>query len=110
MSLNWIDVAAVEALGAGRLTVMVDGDAIVVVRVAGALHAFEDRCTHDGATLEGGELESDADDPAGGVVTCPRHGARFCLRTGAALSPPAYEPIRVYPVRTSGSRIEIAVE
>jgi 3-phenylpropionate/trans-cinnamate dioxygenase ferredoxin subunit len=110
MPLHWIDVASVAALGTGRLTVMVEGEPVVVVRVADALHAFEDRCTHDGATLEGAELESDAADPAGGVVICPRHGARFCLRTGAALSPPAYEPIRVYPVRTTGARIEIAVE
>ena len=40
-------------------------------------------------------------------ITCPRHGARFCLRTGDALSPPAYEPLRIFEVRESGGRIEI---
>ena len=41
------------------------------------------------AELAGGEIED-------GQIICPRHGARFCLRTGEALTPPAYEPVRVY--------------
>jgi 3-phenylpropionate/trans-cinnamate dioxygenase ferredoxin subunit len=41
----------------------------------------------------------------GDVVICPRHGARFCLRTGAALTPPAYEPVRTYPTRVNDNGI-----
>jgi 3-phenylpropionate/trans-cinnamate dioxygenase ferredoxin subunit len=40
-------------------------------------------------------------------VICPRHGARFCLRTGAALTPPAYEPVRTYATRINNGVIEV---
>jgi 3-phenylpropionate/trans-cinnamate dioxygenase ferredoxin subunit len=43
------------------------------------------------------------------VVVCPRHGARFCLKTGSPLSPPAYEPIKIFSVREHDGRIELAL-
>lgn len=73
-----------------------------MVRVGGTLYAFEDRCTHDGESLSGAEL---AGAEAAPQVVCPRHGARFALATGAALSPPAYEPLRVFAVREDAGRI-----
>lgn len=104
---RWLDVGALASLeGDGRLEAEVDGDYVAVVQLAGELHAFEDRCTHDGESLAGAEVEADVTTPCG-VVVCPRHGARFCLATGAALSPPAYEPIKVFAVRTRAGRIEV---
>lgn len=101
---HWIDVgAAAELLSAAHLSSEVDGCAITIVRVADSLYAFEDRCTHDGEPLTDAEI--DPNDAAGPVVICPRHGARFCLRDGAALTPPAYEPVRVFPVREADGRI-----
>ena len=38
-------------------------------------------------------------------IICPRHGAHFCLRTGEALTPPAYEPLRTFEVREENGRI-----
>ena len=58
------------------------------------LHAIEDRCTHDDGPLCEGEW-----DPPRCEVVCPRHGSRFDLRTGAALTLPAYLPVATYPVR-----------
>ena len=78
----------------------VDGTAVAVFNVAGSLHAIEDVCTHDGGQLTGGTVEGDE-------VVCPRHGARFCIRTGAALTPPAYEPTAVFPVRVRDGLIEV---
>ena len=49
-------------------------------------------------TIAGGTVE-------GGEIVCPRHGARFCLRTGQALTPPAYEPIRVFETKISDGRL-----
>jgi 3-phenylpropionate/trans-cinnamate dioxygenase ferredoxin component len=60
----------------------------------------EDVCTHDGGGLAGGAVEGDQ-------VICPRHGARFCLRTGRALSAPAYEPVRSYMTRVSDGVVEV---
>lgn len=96
---QWVDLGSAAELGArGVLAGEIDGLPVSVVRVADALHAFEDRCTHDGESLAGGEIEDTQ-------VICPRHGARFCLRTGEALTPPAYEPIRVFRVREHEGRV-----
>jgi 3-phenylpropionate/trans-cinnamate dioxygenase ferredoxin subunit len=101
----WTDLGSVaELLSAGHLDGEVDGYPATVVRIAGRLHAFEDRCTHDGESLAGAEIEPGAAAP---VVVCPRHGARFCLLRGEALSPPAYEPIRIFAVRERAGRIEV---
>ena len=105
---QWLDVAAASALPEGeRLEIEIDGWYVTVVRHQGALHAYEDRCTHDDAPLADAELSDDTEAPCG-VVVCPRHGARFCLKTGAALGPPAYEPIKIFVVREQAGRIEIA--
>jgi 3-phenylpropionate/trans-cinnamate dioxygenase ferredoxin component len=102
--VQWVDLGAVDSTAAGEwLTGELDGCPVAVVRVAGVLHAFEDRCTHDGQSLAGAELE-------GCTVICPRHGARFSLETGAALSPPAYEPVRIFPVREAGARVLVGYE
>lgn len=104
---HWVDVGSLAALSTqGRLDVELDGDWIAIVRVDGVLHAFEDRCTHDGEPLAEAELDADPSTPCG-VVVCPRHGARFCLKTGAALTPPAYEPLRIFPVRERDGRLEL---
>ena len=97
--MSWVDVGnAADLSEATPLPVEVDGLALVVVRCANELYAVEDRCTHDGESLEGAEVESCQ-------IICPRHGARFCLRTGEALTPPAYEPLRTYAVRVEEGRI-----
>lgn len=99
---QWIDIgAAADLAGGAHLNGEVDGYAVTVTRIAGTLYAWEDRCTHDGAPLAGGEIE-------GTEVICPRHGARFCLRTGAALTPPAYEPLRLFEAREDAGRILVA--
>ncbi|MGH8298485.1 MAG: non-heme iron oxygenase ferredoxin subunit [Steroidobacteraceae bacterium] len=97
--MSWVDVGSAADLSeATPLSVEVDGIALVVVRCGSELYAVDDRCTHDGESLEGAEVESCQ-------IICPRHGARFCLRTGEALAPPAYEPLRTYPVRVEAGRI-----
>jgi 3-phenylpropionate/trans-cinnamate dioxygenase ferredoxin subunit len=107
VSQPWIPAGSIEQLAAqSRLEVEIDGDYVAIARLNGELHAFEDRCTHDGEPLAGAELEGDAATSCG-VVICPRHGARFCLKTGAALTPPAYEPIRIFEVRERDGQIEV---
>lgn len=104
---HWIDVGDAAVIARGeRLDAEVEGDYVAVVRLEGKLHAFEDRCTHDGESLAGAEVETDAGTPCG-VVICPRHGARFCLATGDALTPPAYEPLKIFAVRERDGRIEV---
>lgn len=96
---GWIRVASRDELLPGEYRVVYDGDtAIAVYNVDGAFYAVEDVCTHDGGELAGGELH-------GFEVECPRHGARFDLRSGAVTCPPAYEPIASFPVREDGGAL-----
>ncbi len=71
-----------------------DGLEIGVFNCGGALLAMEDRCTHDDGPLCHGVWDTEAC-----TITCPRHGASFDLRTGAALTLPAYLPARTFKVR-----------
>jgi 3-phenylpropionate/trans-cinnamate dioxygenase ferredoxin component len=98
---EWIDVAAIAELPpGGRKVVEVDGVMVAVFNLEGQLHAIEDICTHDGGELASGTLEGDA-------IICPRHGARFSIRTGEVLAPPAYEPVAVFPVRVESGRVQV---
>ena len=91
---GWIRVCDTSALLPGETAVAWDGDTpIVVVNLDGALYALEDRCTHEDFELSAGVL-----DPAEGSLECVLHGARFDVRTGAALCPPAYAPVTRFPV------------
>jgi 3-phenylpropionate/trans-cinnamate dioxygenase ferredoxin subunit len=97
--MKWIDAGPTENLRDGdAISIPVGRRMIAVVRSGDSYFAIEDICTHDGAQLTGGAIE-------GAEIICPRHGARFCLRTGEALSPPAYEPVRVFATKVEGGRL-----
>jgi 3-phenylpropionate/trans-cinnamate dioxygenase ferredoxin component len=99
MTSQWLDIGGSDSVQeTAPFSAEVDGIPIVVVRCGVELYAVEDRCTHDGEPLGEAEVESCQ-------IICPRHGAHFCLRTGEALTPPAYEPLRTYPVREEGGRV-----
>jgi 3-phenylpropionate/trans-cinnamate dioxygenase ferredoxin component len=100
---KWLDVGPADELPrGGRRVYPLEDRYVAVYDVAGELYAIEDLCTHDGESLAGGEVEDHE-------VICPRHGARFCLRTGAALSPPAYEPVATFGVRREHGRLWLAL-
>ncbi len=87
-----------EIPAGGKKLLDVDGRAIALFNVAGVFYAIDDVCTHDGGPLAEGELE-------GTEIRCPRHGARFDVRTGKALSFPAFEPVETLPVEVRGEAI-----
>lgn len=91
--MSWVRVCAEGELLPGECTVAFAGDtAIVVCNVEGAYYALEDRCSHEDYELSAGHVE-------GFTIECALHGARFDLRDGRALSPPAYLPVRPFPVK-----------
>jgi 3-phenylpropionate/trans-cinnamate dioxygenase ferredoxin subunit len=101
---QWVKVAAVGEVAPGqKKQIDLDGVEVVLCNVDGEYCAIEDVCTHDGAPLGNGRLRGDQ-------ITCPRHGARFSVKTGAALSMPAVEPVDTYPVKIDGNDIFIEVE
>jgi 3-phenylpropionate/trans-cinnamate dioxygenase ferredoxin subunit len=97
--VNWFDAGLTAELLDGQAVSVAAGRRLIAVARSGAEYfAIEDICTHDGAELTGGAVE-------GTEIICPRHGARFCLRTGQALTPPAYEPVRVFETKIVDGRL-----
>jgi 3-phenylpropionate/trans-cinnamate dioxygenase ferredoxin subunit len=98
---EWIDIASVTEfpLSTHKVTQTNIGP-IIIVNVDGDFYAVKDVCTHDGGTLSDGELINDE-------LVCPRHGAHFCVKTGEALTPPAYEPVLTYPIRIQNGKVQI---
>jgi 3-phenylpropionate/trans-cinnamate dioxygenase ferredoxin subunit len=98
---DWADVAKVgEIPPGGSKLVYVDGVKVAVFNLGGEYHAIEDICTHDGGELASGTVE-------GEEIVCPRHGARFNIKTGAVTAPPAYEPVYKFPLRVEDGTIQI---
>jgi metal-sulfur cluster biosynthetic enzyme/nitrite reductase/ring-hydroxylating ferredoxin subunit len=96
---DFVRVATVGELSdPGSTVVEVDGDLIALFHVEGVYYALDDVCTHDGGPLASGEL-------TGHKVACPRHGAKFDIRTGAALSMPAVRATRAHDVKVENSGV-----
>jgi 3-phenylpropionate/trans-cinnamate dioxygenase ferredoxin component len=101
---QWVKVAQVGELAPGEKKQLdLDGVEVALFNVDGEYYAIEDVCTHDGAPLAHGRFR-------GEEITCPRHGARFNVKTGAALCMPAFEPVETYQLKIEGNDILIEVE
>lgn len=98
---GWMRVAGRGDLAAGEVIgVEAGGHSIAIYDCDGELFATGNICTHAYACLSDGWLD-------GTTIECPLHAARFDVRTGQVLDPPATEDLRVYPVRQSGEDIEV---
>jgi 3-phenylpropionate/trans-cinnamate dioxygenase ferredoxin subunit len=101
--VNFTAAATTEQLGENRIfCTAVGGHAVLLCRVGDSYHAVENRCSHAEATFEHGRLR-------GHKLLCPLHGAIFDVRDGKVLGPPAFNPIRCYPVRVVGDQVQVAV-
>jgi metal-sulfur cluster biosynthetic enzyme/nitrite reductase/ring-hydroxylating ferredoxin subunit len=96
---EFVRVAEVgEVPDPGKTLVEVDGDMVALFHVGGVFYAIDDVCTHDGGPLADGELRDHK-------IACPRHGAKFDIRTGAALSMPAVRATRAHDVKVDGGGV-----
>jgi len=103
---EWVDVAPAQEFGPGEAKLVhADGVDIAVFNLDGDYFAIEDTCTHDGSPMLGCDLPLD-ELIDGDQIICPRHGARFCLKTGAALTPPAYEDTATFPIRIENGMVQ----
>lgn len=102
-SIKYFQVADLEELPVGeRLFVEIGDLELLVFNLAGEIFAIGDVCSHDGAPLGEGEIDAHE-------VVCPRHGARFDVRSGQVTALPAVVDIPAYPVRVSGDQIEVGI-
>lgn len=91
---DWTFVCTTAELLPGETRVAWDGDTpILVFNLDGAYYALEDRCSHEDFELSAGHF-----DPAEASIECALHGARFDIRDGQPLCPPAYGPVVKFPV------------
>jgi 3-phenylpropionate/trans-cinnamate dioxygenase ferredoxin subunit len=103
---DFVTVAKVtEIPDPGSLLVEVDERLIVVIHAAGSFYALDDICTHDGGPLSEGPI-----DAAARTIACPRHGAKFSLTDGAALTMPATKPTVAHEVKIEGDSVLVRLE
>jgi 3-phenylpropionate/trans-cinnamate dioxygenase ferredoxin component len=86
----------------GKALVKVGDRTVALFHVSGRFWATDDRCTHDGGQLVAGRLE-------GYTIICPRHAARFDIRTGGVLSRPASVDLAVHEVKVEGDDVLVRI-
>jgi nitrite reductase/ring-hydroxylating ferredoxin subunit len=100
---EFVKVASTNEIARGEARLInVRGKEIALFNIEGAFFALANACTHEEGPLAEGEI-------SGHEVTCPWHGARFDVRTGEFLSPPAYDDVLRYNVRVTGADIEVEI-
>jgi 3-phenylpropionate/trans-cinnamate dioxygenase ferredoxin subunit len=103
---DFIPVARVaDVPDPGSMLVDADDRLVVLVHAAGHWYALDDVCTHDGGPLSDGPV-----DAASRTIACPRHGAKFDLATGAAVTMPATKPTIAHDVKIDGDRVLVRVK
>ena len=103
MADAFVRVATVSQIPIGQFKPVEAGNRrLLICHTAEGFYAVDDTCTHDDGPLAGGWLEGDA-------IECPRHGARFDVRTGQVLCLPAAVPIHAYQVKVEGDEVKVNV-
>jgi len=103
MAESWQRVAALSELSEGDAFPVKLGDRLIALyQLDGKVYAIDDVCTHEFAQLSQGFVE-------GGEIECPLHQARFDIRTGRCLAPPATEDLQSYAVRIEGNDVYVNV-
>lgn len=98
---DWHNVIAAQDINPGdHAVVEIEGASLALFNLAGEFYAIENVCTHDGSEIAGGCVVD-------GAIECPRHGARFDIKTGAVTAPPAYEPVEIFPVRVVDGLVQV---
>jgi len=99
---NYVKAAALADVPVGGSKLIeINRVRVALFNLDGVIYAIEDVCTHDGGPLVEGMIVNECQ------VQCPRHGARFDIRTGTALSFPAFEPTNTYGVKIKDGDIWI---
>ena len=83
--------------------VEINDQAYAFFRLDDGVYALDDVCSHEYSRLSEGEIWDDE-------VYCPKHGSRFCIRTGEVRSFPAFKPVNSYPVKVENGEVFIHIE
>lgn len=101
---GWFDAAKADDISPGQtLEAWVEDYDLLIVNLNGQFYAIQNLCTHDGGNLSCGAIEGDE-------IVCPRHGAHFCIKTGEATVPPAFEDIETFKTRVHEGMVQVYIE
>ena len=100
---NFIKVANTSELKPGESKVVeVSGEQVALFNVDGEFFAINNTCLHRGGPLGEGFVEGD-------VVTCPWHGWRYNVKTGANLMIPN-QKVPAYPIKVEGNDVFVSLD
>ncbi len=99
-----VELCDQESLASGEFVrvEIKDLDAIAVINIDDEIYAIADKCSHGDWPLSDGYVEN-------GEVECSLHMGRFCLKTGKAMTPPACEAVKVYPVSVIDKKVFVDI-
>lgn len=98
---EWVTVAQVADLPVGKVKVVeAAGQRLALAHLEGQFFAVQDLCTHDDGPLGEGEL-------LGEEIECPRHGARFNVKSGQVVTLPAVLPVKTFPTKVVGNQVQV---
>lgn len=101
---KFVRVCSVHDIPPGTVrSVEVNDLQLALCNANGEFYAVDDVCTHDGGPLDQGYLQ-------GFNIECPRHGAKFDIRSGRVTALPAIRPISTYEVKVEGDDLLVDVE
>lgn len=99
---EWVKVCAVAGFEEEEASVVPVEPPIAVFNVGGKFYATDDTCTHEKSSLADGYIDCE-------IVECAFHFAKFDIRNGAVLSPPASRPLRTYPTKVEDGYVWVDV-
>ena len=100
---KWVEAGKEsEFADTDRKQVLLDGKDILILKIEDRYHAIHNVCSHAFALMVGGLVE-------GHEIECPLHGARFDVRTGMNLTPPAVRPLAVFDTRVENGTIFVRI-
>lgn len=101
ISEGYVPVTTADLMPGGTRCLNVNDRALLIAcGQDGLYYAVERQCSHAAQSLEGGRIR-------GASIVCPHHGARFDLKSGRVLGPPAYTGIAAYPTRERDGQVEV---
>lgn len=101
---NFVRVAAVDEIPEGQIKAFeIQHHRFVIAHAFDGFYATADECTHDGAPIADGRIKDSE-------IVCARHGARFDLRTGAVMAPPAIVPLDTYELKVENRDVYVFLD
>ena len=100
---NWILVGTADNVEVEDIIRFDHNDkTFCVYKLEDGFYATDGICTHEAVHLEDGLVMDNE-------IECPMHQGVFHIKTGEAISPPACDDLKTYPVKVEDNNIYIQI-